>query len=333
MSSVMTRTLRVGVAALVVLQFGIVSVAASSNSCTRANATKTVAGVRYTCTLVSSKLRWVAKSAKAGARTGVVSTTTLPKPTETVVHRTLSNALRNTTFQIALQQFPELAQGIALDSPITFNSLRMSVYGLNTVKPEFFAVPFNQKSQYEEAKMTFDPFEATVSVNVLRASAFGDAIDVSTGFESIFTERVTTTIRPSAVPTASAPMNLVLPLSKKLELAAGSYLIVLSFEWTNLGVLTVRLWGQESGTNTAGGKGGDLTKACSYTPTTDAYPQGRAYAGLGLRQWNGQADSTIGFGTRFVPATAKVTACIVRGEWGNDIFNPGDLDIALVLKN
>lgn len=333
MSSVMKRAMHVGVAALVVLQFGAVAVSASSTSCTSANATKTVAGVRYTCTRVSSKLRWVVKSAKSGSQTGSVSTTTLPKPTETVVYRTLSNAVRNTTFQIALQQFPELAQGVVLDSSIAFNTLQMSVFGLNTVKPEFFAVPFNQKSQYEEAKMTFDPFEATVTVNVLRAQAFSDVIDLSAGFESIHMERVVTTIRPNAVPTASAPMNLVLPLSKKLELASGSYLIVLSFEWANLGVLTVRLWGQESGTNTAGGKGGDLTKACTYTPTPDAYPQGRAYAGLGLRQWNGQAGSTIGFGTRFVPATAKVTACIVRGEWGNDIFNPGDLDIALVLKN
>jgi hypothetical protein len=262
-----------------------------------------------------------------------VSTSTIPKSQETVVHRTLSDALRNTTFQIALQQFPEIAQGIVLDSPISFNALQMSVFGLNTVKPEFFAVPFNQKSQYEEAKMTFDPFEAMVTVNVLRAPAFGDAIDLSTGFESVHSERVATTIRPNTVPTASAPMNLALQLSKKVELASGFYLIVLSFEWTNLEVLTVRLWGQESGINTAGGKGGDMTKVCTYTPTTDAYPQGRAYAGLGVRQWNGLSSSTIGFGTRFVPATAKVTACIVRGEWGNDIFNPGDLDIALVLKN
>lgn len=329
----MKRLLQVGVVAMVILQLGVASATASSSSCYKANGTKTIAGVRYTCTRVNKKLRWVSKSGSSSSRIGTVSTSTIPKSQETMVHRTLSDALRNTTFQIALQQFPELAQGIVLDSPISFNALQMSVFGLNTVKPDFFAVPFNQKSQYEESKMTFDPFEAVVTVNVLRAPAFGDNIDLSQGFESVYSERVNTTIRPNTVPTASAPMNLVLHLLKKVELAPGSYLIVLSFEWTNLEVLTVRLWGQESGTNSAGGKGGNLTKVCSYTPTVDAYPQGRAYAGLGVRQWNGLSSSSIGFGTRFVPATAKVTACIVRGEWGNDIFNPGDLDIALVLKN
>ncbi|MFZ9290233.1 MAG: hypothetical protein ACO24R_05165, partial [Ilumatobacteraceae bacterium] len=87
--------------------------------------------------------------------TPATTTTTKPAPTDTVVLRTLTNQKRNTTFQIALQEFPEIAQGIVVDAPITFNVLLASLYGLNTVQPEFFRVPFNQKSLYEKATTTF----------------------------------------------------------------------------------------------------------------------------------------------------------------------------------
>jgi len=302
-------------------------VAALSGSCPRVNLTKTVKSVKYVCKRANKQLRWAVQSPARPV-------STIPaRPVEVLVHRTLSNQTRNTTFQIALQEFPEIAQGVTFEAAATFNVLQLSLYGLNTVKPEFFRVPFNQKSQYEEAVTTFEPFEATVTVSIWRATGFPDSIDLGTGFSLVHTERVATTMASNTQVASAATMNVDLTLGKKIDVTAGSYLIVLGFEWKNLGVLTVRFWGQESGTNTAGGKGGDLTKNCSYVPTADAYPAGRAYAGLGIRSWNGQADSSIGFGTRFAPATAKVTACIVRGEWGNDIFNPGDLDLALLLRS
>jgi hypothetical protein len=157
-----------------------------------------------------------------------------------------------------------------------------------------------------------------------------EVIDMSTGFTEVYREVVTTRVIPNASPTNSAPMNTEILLSRSIALAAGSYGVVLGFRWSDLGILTVRFWGQESGTRVEGGKGGGLTKVCSYTPSADSYPEGRAYMGSGIQHWNGDPSSSVGFGSRFTPATAKVTACVVRGEWGNDIFNPGDLDLAFV---
>jgi hypothetical protein len=301
---------------------------------------RTVKSVKYECKKSSGRLQWV-KSTASSSRTAVPAATTTtssskPVPTDTVVLRTLSEAQRNTTFQIALQEFPEIAQGIYVESPIAFNVVQTSLFGLNTVQPEFFRVPFNQKSLYEKSTTTFEPFDAAVIVTVWRAagglSAFTDSLDLSSGFTAVHQETVTTTMKQNTPVAMRAPMNIELVLSKSVELTSGAYVVVLSFQWKNYGVLTVRLWGQESGTNTVGGKGGGAVKNCTYTPTPDAYPNGKAWAGLGVRRWNGEPDSSIGFGTRFSLATAKVTACIVVGEWGNDIFNPGDLDLALVRR-
>jgi hypothetical protein len=248
----------------------------------------------------------------------------------------MTNRERNTSFQIALQEMPEIAQSIVVAEAFEFNKVATSIYGLNTVKPEFFTVPFNQKSKFEEAKFSFDPFDAVVTVSVWKSNdvngspIVAETVDVASGFTSIFSERVKARIEQNSPISSSAPMNLEILLGRPVTLERGSYLIVLGFEWTRLDVLTVRLWGQESGTNTAGGKSDDAVKNCTYTPIIDSYPNGKAYMGLGAGKWNGDPASSIGFGTRFRPATAKVTSCIVKGEWGNDIFNPGDLDIALI---
>ena len=301
-----------------------------------------VAAVKYECRKSSGRLRWtkVATSSKVTTATTTANTTatttatTIPK--DIVVFRTLTDQKRNTTFQISLQEFPEIAQGIVIDTPITFNVLLTSLYGLNTVQPEFFRVPFNQKSLFEKATTTFEPFDASVTVSVWRAAAgagaLTDTLDLTSGFTALHQEVVPVTIKQNPPPNMMAPMSIEMKLSKSIDLAAGAYVIVLGFEWKNYGVLTIRLWGQESGTNTVGGKGGGAVKNCTYTPTQDAYPSGKAWAGLGVRRWNGEPESSIGFGSRFSLATAKVTACIVVGEWGNDIFNPGDLDIALVRR-
>ena len=319
---------------------------ALSGPCTRAGQVRTVKSVKYECKKTSGRLRWaksttsVSKSASGAAATATTTpattTTTKVAPTDTIVLRTLTDQKRNTTFQIALQEFPEIAQGIVVETPITFNVLLASLYGLNTVQPEFFRVPFNQKSLYEKATTTFEPFDATVTISVWRAAAgagaFTDTLDLTSGFTAVHQEAVPVTIKQNPPPNMMAPMSIEMKLSKSVDLAAGAYVIVFGFEWKNYGVLTIRLWGQESGTNTVGGKGGGAVKNCTYTPTQDAYPSGKAWAGLGVRRWNGEPDSSIGFGPRFSLATAKVTACIVVGEWGNDIFNPGDLDIALVRR-
>ena len=309
-------------------------VAASTGPCKRAGAVQVVKSVKYVCAKSAGKLRW-AKAASA-AKSASTAPSKSVVPSESVVLRTLSNAARNTTFQVSLQEFPEIAQGINVDAPLSFNVLQASVYGVNTVQPEFFRVPFNQKSQFEKASTTFEPYEASITVSIWRASAgsssLTESIDIAQGFSKVHSETVVSTVSPNNPPTLQAPMNLEMKLSRSVDLAPGAYVVVLGFEWKNFGILTVRLWGQESGTNTVGGKGGGAVKACTYTPTPDAYPAGRAWAGLGIRRWDGDPSSSIGFGTRFAAATAKVTSCIVAGEWGNDIFNPGDLDLALVLR-
>jgi len=240
---------------------------------------------------------------------------------------------------VALQEFPEIAQSITVHETIEINLLTTSVFGLNTVKPEFFSVPFNQKSKYEEAVFSFEPFDAKVSITILKSSSttakpiLEENLDIASGFSVAHQERVNVKVYSNSQSSASAPMNLEFRLGRSVVLERGNYLIIFGFEWSRFDVLTLRLWGQESGSNAGGGRSGNLDKKCTYTPTVDSYPAGSAYMGLGVRRWDGNQATSIGFGTQFRLAASKVTACIVKGEWGNDIFNPGDLDLALILSN
>ena len=292
--------------------------------------------IRYVCRQSGRKLVWI-KAPIAREQKPTLSTTTVP--TSKIQIRTLSDATRNTSFQVALQEFPEIAQSISVNETITINLLTASVFGLNTVKPEFFSVPFNQKSKYEEAVFSFDPFDAKVSITILRSSSatskpiLEESLDIASGFTVVHQERIDVKVFSNSQSSAKAPMNLEFRLGRPVVLDRGNYLIIFGFEWSRLDVLTLRLWGQESGSNTGGGRSGNLEKKCTYTPTVDAYPAGSAYMGLGIRRWDGNPTTSIGFGTQFRLAASKVTSCSVKGEWGNDIFNPGDLDLALILSN
>ena len=309
---------------------------ALSGSCSRAGASKTVKTVKYNCRKIGKKLTWV-KVKTANEKKPSVSTT--PVPVSKLQLRTLSEQSRNTSFQIALQEFPEIAQSIAVNETIEMNLLTTSVFGLNTVKPEFFSVPFNQKSKYEEAVFNFEPFDAKVSITILRSTSatlkpiLEESLDITSGFSVAHQEKVDVKVYSNTQSSVNAPMNLEFRLGRPVVLERGNYLIIFGFEWLRLDVLTLRLWGQESGSNVGGGRSGNLDKKCTYTPTVDAYPAGSAYMGLGTRRWDGNSTTSIGFGTQFRLAAAKVSSCIVKGEWGNDIFNPGDLDLALILSN
>lgn len=308
---------------------------ALGGSCSRSGASKTIKTVKYECRKIGKKLAWV-KVKTANQQNPSVST--IPVPISKLQLRTLSEQSRNTSFQIALQEFPEIAQSIAVNETIEMNLLTTSVFGLNTVKPEFFSVPFNQKSKYEEAVFNFEPFDAKVSITILRSTSttfkpiLEESLDITSGFSIVGQESVNVRVYSNAQASANAPMNLDFRLGRPVVLERGTYLIIFGFEWSRLDVLTLRLWGQESGSNVGGGRSGNLEKTCTYTPTIDAYPAGSAYLGLGTRRWDGNPTTSIGFGTQFRLAAAKVSSCIVKGEWGNDIFNPGDLDLALLLS-
>jgi hypothetical protein len=309
---------------------------ALGGSCSRAGASKIVKTVKYNCLKIGKKLTWV-KAKTANQQKPSVTTTSIP--ISKLQLRTLSEQSRNTSFQIALQEFPEIAQSIAVNETIEMNLLTTSVFGLNTVKPEFFSAQFNQKSKYEEAVSNFEPFDAKVSITILRSTSttskpiLEESLDITSGFSIVRQENVNVRVYSNSQASANAPMNLEFRLTRPVVMERGNYLIIFGFEWSRLDVLTLRLWGQESGSNTGGGRSGNLDKKCTYTPTVDAYPAGSAYMGLGVRKWDGNSTTSIGFGTQFRLATSKVTSCIVKGEWGNDIFNPGDLDLALILSN
>jgi hypothetical protein len=309
---------------------------ALGGSCSRAGASKIVKTVKYNCLKIGKKLTWV-KAKTANQQKPSVTTTSIP--ISKLQLRTLSEQSRNTSFQIALQEFPEIAQSIAVNETIEMNLLTTSVFGLNTVKPEFFSAQFNQKSKYEEAVSNFEPFDAKVSITILRSTSttskpiLEESLDITSGFSIVRQENVNVRVYSNSQASANAPMNLEFRLTRPVVMERGNYLIIFTIEWSRLDVLTLRLWGQESGSNTGGGRSGNLDKKCTYTPTVDAYPAGSAYMGLGVRKWDGNSTTSIGFGTQFRLATSKVTSCIVKGEWGNDIFNPGDLDLALILSN
>ena len=298
-------------------------------TCSRVGAVKTIRDKKYKCQFASGKKIWkiLPKNSTQGSLTS-----------NDEVFRTLYADARNTSFQISLQEFPEIGQSFQISSPISFNTVGLSVYGANIVDPEFFNVPFSQKSQFERAAFWFESFDAKVVVSIWRnvaSSPIADQFDLANGFELMKKEDVLVKLGPSSTyfgGSKSAPFNVELKLNSDVSLVSGEYVIILSFQWDDIRYLTIRFWGQESGSNTVGGKGGGMAKNCTYTQTPDAYPAGRAYAGLGISRWNGDPRSSIGFGQKFKLATAKVSSCIVMGEWGNDIFNPGDLDLVLLRK-
>jgi hypothetical protein len=81
--------------------------------------------------------------------------------------------------------------------------------------------------------------------------------------------------------------------------------------------------GRQHGDNQIGADG--QINPCTYSPASDAYPQGAAYRSDPpfTTLVKGHQEP---FSTAFVPVKGKVLSCTITGKY-TDIFNPGDLRV------
>lgn len=268
------------------------------------------------------------------------STTTLPPsttstlPPEGVVFVSIPRgALNTSTFQINNQTFPEFAQSFVLDRSIDVSEVRIAVGHAMVVEPEYFTTPLVNQWKYYTTEPDFGPFEFDVTTTFYRATSgelVSDFLDVTQGFEEVMRSTSTVTMEktlgfdwPLTVDT-----NVAIVLEDVVRLDPAGYLVVMSFSWEDRNVFLLRMFGRQAGSNTRLGYDQDQPGKCEYAPADDANPAGRAYTGLGVGRWDGTAQGSIGFGTTFRPAMAKVSECVSVGQFGEP-WNQGDLYLVL----
>ena len=242
--------------------------------------------------------------------------------------------LNANAFQVSLQTFPELAQSLVLDRPIDVSEIRLSISHAMIVQPEYFSTPLVSQWQYYVIEPNFGPLTFDVTTTIYRSTGgelVSDFLDVTTGFEKVFSTD-STVVMDKTIGFGNGwnnQPNVSIDLGEGARLDAGAYLVNMSFSWEDRNIFTLRLFGRQAGDNMRSGYDQKNRGDCVYTPAEDMYPQGRAYTGLGTGPWDGTAEGSIGLGTTFRPAKAKVTDCVKPGQF-NDIWNQGDIYLALV---
>lgn len=273
------------------------------------------------------------------ASTATPSTTTVPPssttlPPEGIVFESISlYDLNTSTFQVNNQTFPQFAQSFELDSTLDVTSVRLAMSMAMVVQPEYFTAPFVDQWKYYTTEPNFGPFTFDVTTTIYRTSTgelVSDLLDVTEGFDEVF--RSTSTVRMDKTigygDGWTGETNVSIELGEAVRLDPGGHVVVMDFSWPDRTVFLLRMFGRQSGDNTRSGYDQDQPGDCEYAASDDANPTGRAYTGVGIGTWDGTADGTVGIGTRFRPAMAKVSECFSAGSY-NDIWNQGDVYLVL----
>ena len=276
----------------------------------------------------------VVTEAPTSVVTTSIETTTTSLPPEGIVFESIRLTDLNTSaFQINNQTFPEFAQSFVLDRGIDVSQVRLAVSHAMIVQPEYFTTPLVSQWKYYTIEPEFGPLDFDVTTTFYRATSsdlVSDLLDVSNGFEEV--ARSTSTARMEKTVGYgngwTGDTNVSIDLGGSVRLDPGGYLVVMSFSWEDRSVFLLRMFGRQAGDNTRSGYDQDQPGECQYTPADDANPAGRAYTGLGVGTWDGTAEGSIGFGTTFRPAMAKVSDCVKPGQY-QDIWNQGDVYLAL----
>ena len=241
--------------------------------------------------------------------------------------------LNTSTFQISLQTFPEFAQSFVLDREIEVSEVGLAVSHAMIVQPEYFTTPLVDQWKYYVIEPNFGPHAFDVTTTIYRSTGgelVSDLIDVTTGFEKVFSTD-STVVMDKTIGYGqgwNGEPNVRIELGEAVLLEEGGYFLVMSFSWEDRNLFTLRLFGRQAGDNIRSGYDQQNRGDCVYTPADDLYPVGRAYTGLGTTKWDKTAEGSIGFGMTFRPAMAKVSDCVKPGQF-NDIWNQGDIDLTL----
>lgn len=265
--------------------------------------------------------------------TTVQATTTTLAPEGIVFESIRLTDLNTSTFQINNQTFPEFAQSFVLDKSIDVSEVGLAVSHAMIVQPEYFTTPLVSQWKYYTTEPEFGPLSFDVTTTFYRASSgelVSDLLDVGDGFVEVARSTSTVTMEKTAGYGNgwTGDTNVAIVLEDTVRLDPGGYLIVMSFSWEDRSVFLLRMFGRQAGNNTRSGYDQDQPGECQYAPADDANPAGRAYTGLGVGKWDGTAEGSIGFGTTFRPAMAKVSDCIKPGQY-QDIWNQGDVYLTL----
>ena len=241
--------------------------------------------------------------------------------------------LNTSAFQISLQTFPEFAQSFVLDREIEVSEVGLAVSHAMIVQPEYFTTPLVDQWKYYVIEPNFGPHAFEVTTTIYRSTGgelVSDLIDVTTGFEKVFSTD-STVVMDKTIGYGqgwNGEPNVRIELGESVRLQKGGYLLVMSFSWEDRNVFLLRMFGRQAGTNTRAGYDQDQPGQCDYQPADDRYPVGRAYTGLGTDKWDKTAEGSVGFGTTFRPAMAKVSECVQIGQF-SDTWNQGDINLAL----
>lgn len=280
----------------------------------------------------SSMAPSTSKTVGSSSSTSMTSTSTLP-PEGVVFVSIPREALNTSTFQINNQTFPEFAQSFVLDRSIDVSEIRLAVGHAMIVQPEYFDAPFASQWKYYTTEPDYGPLDLDVTTAFYRVTTgelVSEFLDVTQGFDEVARSTSTVTMEKTLgfVGPLMVDTNVAIVLEDVVRLDPGGYLVVMSFSWEDRNVFLLRMFGRQAGNNTRLGYDQDRPGQCEYTPADDANPTGRAYTGLGVGRWDGTAEGSIGFGTTFRPAMAKVSECITVGQFGEP-WNQGDVYLVL----
>ena len=270
-------------------------------------------------------------STSTSSSTSTTSTTLAP---EGIVYSSIRLGDLNTSaFQVSMQTFPEFAQSFVLSQPLDVSEVQLAVSHAMIVQPSYFTTPLVDQWKHYTIEPAFGPLTFDVTTTFYEATTgelVVDLLDVTEGFDMVSSRSTRVTMEKTIGYGQgwTGEPNVRIDLGDSVRLEPGKYVVVMSFAWTDQSVFLLRLFGRQAGDNTRSGYDQDQPGDCEYTPAVDSNEQGRAYTGLGTTKWDGSAAGSIGYGTTFRPAMAKVTDCVEIGQY-QDIWNQGDVYLTL----
>ena len=244
-----------------------------------------------------------------------------------------SQHVRNAEFQrLDSQQHREVGQTVLVEEAFTLERIGLVVDGPSIALPGYRDFPldtdFSILEPYVENLDIVNDLAVTFSL-VLYRSPLEDGFPTvrrrTSGFGPVpLLERDTIRVPGLEVVSDQPLLGMIsagrgvslLDLSEPVLLEPGHWLVGLRIDrgLDDVDLLDLKLVGVESG-DTVDERTGD-GEPCDYERTPDPYPDGAFY-------WREQATSDF-----FIPAFAKVTACIEFGRYDN-IMNEGDIILDL----
>ncbi len=287
------------------------SVIRPNAKCAKANAKITVVVKGQTLRCRKGKGGHFWRVVKDPASTGQRVQATGPLQQFTVVPDGGSNAL----FTMNQRFLPEIAQTVTLTQPISLESLTLDPRCITLVPLEYYSGQ-DQNHSLEQFTCNYPSIESTITTSIYKIS------DQFTGAESrLFISNLTPVYTAKSQQTIQLESPLTVRLDPAIRLDSGYYAFVFGFELTNPNINTVWFYGHQHNDGPQ--------PACVSDPQSDIYSTGSAYRGEPSRPYTGLADNFRGFSNLFIMHTAKVQSCIVVGNYTDDVFAKGDLNLNL----